>query len=353
MPIVDLSANKINLPPGAPPLYQVPNSSMQVMEDVINATWDLANEKSSATAAKFAAAADDFLDNTNPPTVSSGSVAEHSVQAPNVDIPHTLEVADVLSTYTAEYQELMLTLEQKFAEFIATRFPNESDLYAKLEAELASAIENGGISEATEDRIYDSQRSAILEDASRAADAALATFASRRFAVPPGAALSAVSEIQQKAQSEIAKAGGALAAMKVEMQKFTVERIMGLRQLALASAADYIKALVSAPEVSSKMAGVGYDAQAKLISAAADFYRADVTAADLNAKIGQFNVSSALDAATKNQAATLAIVDAKLKALLAEAAAVAQEATSLFNNLNVSASLAANGGSQLSGSAEF
>jgi len=353
MPLINLSANKIDLPPGAPPLYQVPNSAMQVMEDVINVSWELANAKSSAASAKFTAAASDFLDTTAAPTVSTGEVDAPLVTAPNVHIPETLDVADVSSIYTAEYQQLMQVLETKFAEFITTRFPDDAENYAKAEARLVDALENGGLAADTEDRIYDSQRSAILEESSRAADTVLATFAARRYPVPPGAALGAVREIQQKAQSEVAKAGGALAAVKVEMEKFTVEKLIGLRQLALGAASDYIKALVAAPEISSKVANIGYDAQAKLIAAAADFYRADIAAADLTSKVGQFNVTTALEAAAKNQVSQLTLIDAKLKAVLAEAAAVAQEATALFNNLNVSASMSASGGSQLSGSSEY
>jgi len=353
MSIIDLSSNYIGNPGPGIYLHQVPNASMQVMEAVINATWDLANIKSSSASAKFAAAASDFLDTTAAPTVSTGEVDTPLVTAPNVHIPETLDVADVSSVYTAEYQQLMQVLETKFAEFIATRFPDDAENYAKVEAWLVDALENGGLAADTEDRIYDSQRSAILEESSRAADTVLATFAARRYPVPPGAALGAVREIQQKAQSEVAKAGGQLAAIKVDMQKFTVEKLIGLRQLALASAAEYIKALVAAPEISSKVANIGYDAQAKLIAAAADFYRADIAAADLTSKVGQFNVTTALEAATKNQASQLAIIDAKLKALLAEAAAVAQEATSLFNNLNVSTSMSANGGTNVSTSGEI
>jgi hypothetical protein len=326
---------------------------MKVMEAVINATWGLANLKSDAMSAKFTAAQADFLDEAEAPTISAGTVTIPTVTAPGVTIPETLEVADVMATYSAEYQELMLTLETKFSEFINTRFPNDADTYEKVETLLRDALENGGLAVDTEDRIYDSQRSAILEESSRAADTVLATFASRRYPVPPGAALGAVREIQQKAQSEIAKAGGALAALKVEMQKFTVEKLLGLRQLALGAAGDYIKSLVSAPEISSRMAGVGYDAQAKLIAAAADFYRADIAAADMSSKVGQFNVATALDAATKNQASQLTLIDAKLKALLAEAASIAQEATSLFNNLNTSASMSANGGTNVSTSGEI
>jgi hypothetical protein len=319
----------------------IPTAGQKVLQEVINATWDLANTKSSSMSAKFTAAASDFLDTTAAPTVSTGEVDAPLVTAPNVHIPETLDVADVSSIYTAEYQQLMQVLETKFAEFITTRFPDDAENYAKVEARLVDALENGGLAADTEDRIYDSQRSAILEESSRAADTVLATFAARRYPVPPGAALGAVREIQQKAQSEIAKAGGALAALKVEMEKFTVEKMLGLRQLALGAAGDYIKALVAAPEISSKVANIGYDAQAKLIAAAADFYRADISAAELSTRVGQFNVTTALDAATKNQASQLTIIDAKLKALLAEAQSIAQEATSLFNNLNASSSISA------------
>lgn len=306
--------------------------------EVINATWDMAQLMSAEIAGKvYNLTGDDgFLTTTGAPQINAGTVAVPVVTAPNVTIPETLEVADVMATYSAEYQELMLRLAQEWSEFISTHFPNESDAYEKVEAWLSAAIDNGGLNPDTESRIYDSQRSAILQDASRAADSVLATFASRRYPVPPGAALAAVSEVQQKAQSEIAKAGGAIAAIKAEMEKFTVEKLMAQRQLALASAGDYIKALVSAPEISSRMAGVGYDAQAKLISAAADFYRADTAAVDMSTKVGQFNVTSALEAATKNQASTLAMIDAKVKVLLTELQMLSAEASALFNNLNAS-----------------
>lgn len=326
------------------PIITPPTSGSQwgpyftLTAEVVNATWDMANVKSTAMTNKVQqlTGPTGFLNTTDAPQINAGSAPIPIVQAPNVDIPHTLEVADVMSTYSVQYQELIQTLEQKFTEFITTHFPDEHEAYALLEEKLNDALQNGGLSEATEDRIYDSQRGEILEDASRAADATLATFASRRFAVPPGAALAAVREIQQKAQSEISKAGGAIAALKVEMEKFTIEKIMAQRQMALSSALDYIKALVSAPDVSSKMTGVGYDAQAKLIAAAADFYRTDIAAAELGSKVEQFNTSAQLESASKNQAATLALIDAKVKVLLGELQMLSQEATSLFNNLNAS-----------------
>lgn len=56
------------------------------------------------------------------------------------------------------------------------------------------------------------------------------------------------------------------------------------------------------------------------------------------AKTTQFNISTSLEAASKNQAAELTVIEDKLKALLAEAQTIGQMATSLYNNLQAGAS---------------
>ena len=91
------------------------------------------------------------------------------------------------------------------------------------------------------------------------------------------------------------------------------------------------------------MMGIGYDIQTKLISAAAQFYNADAQAKEVIAKVGQFNTSTALEADKLNQASKLTIIEDNLKALLGEVAAIAQQATALFNNLHVQASMNAGG----------
>ena len=63
--------------------------------------------------------------------------------------------------------------------------------------------------------------------------------------------------------------------------------------------------------------------------------------AELVSKVGQFNVSSALTAAEKNQSAEMTLIEDRLKALLTECQAIAQMATSLFNNVHASASVSA------------
>jgi len=84
--------------------------------------------------------------------------------------------------------------------------------------------------------------------------------------------------------------------------------------------------------------GVGYDAQSKLISAASSFYNSRIAAAELVGKTSQFNVSATLQAAEKNQAADMGMIENRLKALLAEIQSIASMATSLYNNLHANAS---------------
>ena len=75
-------------------------------------------------------------------------------------------------------------------------------------------------------------------------------------------------------------------------------------------------------------------------------------AAELVSKVNQYNNSLTFEAATKNQAADMTMIEDKLKALLAEAQSIAQMTTALLNNLHVSTSLSSNGGSTTVGAAD-
>ena len=133
----------------------------------------------------------------------------------------------------------------------------------------------------------------------------------------------------------------------------TVDKMLALRQMAMTSAVAYIQALASGPDMASRLVGIGYDAQSKLISSASQFYNSRIAAAEMANKVGQFNKGLELEAAGKNQAADLSLIEDKIKALLTETQAIAQMATSLFNNLHASVGLTANGGTAISTSGSF
>ena len=296
--IVDLSVHQITLPAGAPPLYQVPNAGMAVIEDVINATWNKGLEQEAAFAAKVDALEVE-LDGTAAPTITApGAVTAPTVTAPNVDIPTTVD--DYIETYRTQYIEMMEELSHRFQVFRETHFPDESAGFAAAQNWLIEAMANSdsALPQAIQDQIFEDDRSRILDDASRATDAVMAAFAARRFPLPPGQAAAAVATIQQKSQAEIAASSRNLAKIAVDMQKFTVEKLLGLRQAADGAALEYIKALAVAPGESNKVA----NQQSALIAAAADFYRADIAAAELTSKVAQFNNTVAVDVAGKNHA---------------------------------------------------
>lgn len=315
-----------------------------MVADIINATWTQGMLSKEEYSAKVATAVNTYLANANAPKVFTSAAALPTIAEPGVNIPSDANVTDVMTLYDNRVMALIQELSDRFAGFRTTYFPDEANAYAAVEDWLQQAIVDGGLPNAVRAQIYEEARSRTLDDANRAVESALATFAARRFPVPPGAAVGAVSEIQQKAQGEIAAAARKMAELSVEMQKFNVDKLLALRSEAMDSSIKYITALTSGSEIASKVVGLGYDAQSKLISSAASFYSARTQAAEVVSKVSQYNISTQLEADVKNQMSEMSMIDAKLKALLAEAQGIAQIATSLMNNVHASVGISASRG---------
>jgi len=332
MPIINITPG--NYTPGA-------ESSLNAMAAVINAAWDLGNSKYSDYEAKVKALTDEvtgWLSTQAAPHVTAGNVDAPIIVEPPVDIPATQSATDIYADFASEYVKLILELSTQFTSFRATYFPDEQTTYEAAEDWLQAALASDhGIDPAVEAQILTDDKDRLLAEAGRAAETILAQFAARRFPLPPGAAAAAIADINGKAQDEIAASSRKIVVASVEQFRWVVEKTIGLRQLAMSSAVDYIKALASGPDIASRLVNVGYDAQSKLISSASQFYNSRTAAAELIAKVGQFNASTALDAATKNQAADMTMIENRLKALLTECQALAQMVTSLFNNVHASA----------------
>lgn len=328
------------------PVYAVPSAAMTVLQDVINATWNEGLTSKAEFSAKITAAMADFLDTATTPHVTAGTISGSSIAEPVVDIPATQSAGDVITVFDTKRGEIVAELIQKFADFRTSFFPDESNAYVAAENWLQAAIADPmGLPPAVRAALVGDDEARILGDKVRAQDAVVAQFAGRRFPLPPDVAASAVLQIEQKAQDELAESSRKLLMLSVDMQKFNVEKLLGLRGMAMDSAIKYISALASGQDIASKVVGVGYDAQSKLISAVSSFYGARIQAAETVNKVAQYNNSTALEAATKNQAADMQMVENKLKALLTEAQAIAQMCTSLFNNLHASVGLSTSGGS--------
>lgn len=344
--ILNLDKTPLYTTPGGT-TYLVPGPGAEAIEQIINATWAEAQANKAEFAAKLATALSGFLDTTNTPHITAGSVAIPAISEPAVSIPSTQSAGDVITEFGSQRLAIVAELIQKFSDFKVTYFPDEANAYIAAEDWLQAAIADpSGLPPAVVAQIFGDDQARILEDKSRAQDAVIAQFAGRRFPLLPDVAASITMQIEQKAQDELAESSRKVALLSVEMQKFNVEKLLGLRGMAMDSAVKYISALASGQDIASKVIGVGYDAQSKLISAASSFYNARSQAAETMSKVAQYNNSTQLEAAAKNQMADMEMVKNKLNALLTDCEVIGRAMTALYNNLHVGSTMS----TQLAGS---
>lgn len=325
------------------------DTALEIVRDVIEASWEQANIKSAAYSSKVATmtGVGGVLDLNGTPEVTAGSVAVPTITAPNITIADAA-VNDVFDTFTTEYLEIATWLTGQFTTFIATYCPNNTALYTAAEDSLRSALASGTyLPPALADQIVTDERDRITADAARAQADVLESFATKRLPLPSGAASAAALKIQRKAQEEVAGAIRKVAIMSVEQYRYVIDKSLDARKLMLDAAIDYVKALASGPDMISRMVNIGYDAQSKMVSAASEFYRADANAKETVSKVAQYNASLALDAGKFNASSTLEMLDKNLKALIADAQSIAQEAVSLFNNLHAQASVSGQRGTHV------
>lgn len=304
-----------------------------MVAEVINATWGLGNSMKDELSTKVGNITG-TLDAAGTPTVTAGSVAVPSISEPLVNIPASADVGDIMATFDSKYIEIATWLQGKLVEFRATYFPDEQATYAAAESALRDAMSSGSfLPPDVQAQIFGDDEARIVDAKVRAQDAVVAQFAMRGFPLPPDVAASAVLQIEQKAQDELAESSRKIAMLSVEQFRFVIGKVIELRQSAMGAAAEYLKVLVSGPDVASRLLGVGYDAQSKLISSVSSFYGARTEAVKVMSDVAQYNNSTALEADVKNQAAEMQMISEKLKALLAEANFLAQTTTAMFNNL--------------------
>lgn len=319
------------------------DTALEFASQVIETSW--------TTATTAANAFDDIVSSANA-QIDAQSAAdaltvdtanETAVIEPEVNIPSNLSTSDVMSLFDTKYQELIAVLVEKFTAFQTTYFPNEQDVYEQAETWVSEAMANPdqAIPAAVAAQLLTDVKSRAYAEAAVQSDAALATFAARRFPLPSGAAASAVLQVTQKAQDSISEASRKLMMSYIEQMKFAVEKTIAMRQQAMSSAIDYIKALASGPATASGVVNIGYDAQAKLISAASSFYNARTEASALVKRAEQFNVTAKFTKDDKNVANDITMLEKKVQLLLTEAQALAQIAAALYNNLHVASSVTA------------
>lgn len=215
---------------------------------------------------------------STPPTLGFQS----NIVEPNVFIPNTAVGVDQ-GLYGTTYTQVYNLLTGEFTNFFAKYFPltDNSDLVAA-EAWMTKALTVGGtgLPAYVEAQIYDRERSRIIREAARRQDEAANTWAARRYPVPPGALLYQVNAIGQEMNKALADQGRGIAIKQAELEieniRYAIEHVLSFRVGAIQAAGEYLKEMAMIPQISSQLAIAAIDAQAKMISAASQYYNARI-----------------------------------------------------------------------------
>lgn len=313
--------------------------SVDLSNQIIERAWSKAEAIDSALTSRLNAAQTAVSGGGGMGAASATPIG--AITGPNVNIPLEAEGPD-LTLFNTYNDAVFNKLVAAFSGYLSDNFPLDMSTLAAAEGWLQNQVSNGGsgINAAIEAQIWERDRSRILADSVRAYDEVAAIWATRNFPLPPGALQSQTGRINQKAHEELAKSSreAAIAAFNAELDmiKFAVSEAIKLRQIAVSSAGDYIRAIASSQNTSYQMAMGKSQAQNGLISAAATFWNAKANAEDIMFKSRLANASFAQEASKVNT--TLDAQDRHKRGDVAVAAAdaVARQAAAMLNNLHTS-----------------
>lgn len=307
------------------------------LSEAINASWTNAADMQNTYSTKSSTATGTWLDPAvNPQHILPTTLTPATSTAPAA----TANAATVLSQYDTVYAGLVSLFDAKLPNFLSTYFPSDDDVFAAAEAWILAEINNPDrvLPDALANIIWEEDRSRITQDSQRASDAVSAALSARRFPMFTGAAASAVLQVQQKSQDQLAASSRAVATKTFEMAydklKFCIDKAATMRQSAMAAALDYMKSIMAASSTGGQIVDVGYGAEAKLRQAASQYFSAQTDALKLTYTGTEFNARATQGAAEKNQSADLAMIAERRAALVAEAQGIAQLATAWANNLH-------------------
>lgn len=308
--------------------------------------WNVAQAKSDTSDALFQQA---LTAGGSAPTMTPAALAfSPSVVEPLVNIPQQAEGASL-----AKFHELsgavIDQLAGLFSGYIERYFPNETPYLTKAQDWLVKALTTGGtgINAHVEDQIWQRDRARVLKDAARAEEEVITAWAGRGYPLPPGAAAYQVLQVRQDAQDKIAQASRDVAIKQAELEvenvKFAVQQSIDLYTKAMSAAADYIKALSIGPNSAMQVVPSVTDSQSRLISAAADYYRARISVDELRLRAQQPNAEFAQRAREKNAELIMEEIKTRVSAAISAAQSLGTQAASALNSLHASASVSGSG----------
>ena len=194
--------------------------------------------------------------------------------------PGVPNIENTITTYEAQRDFLVQLMVDKLAEFFTIYYPLNTDGYDEGMDWLINTITNGGtgINPAVEHQIWQRGRDRVIAEGSRADSQTMLQFAQRGFSLPSGAMtkLLQANRFEQLGRLQEQSRDVAIRQAEIELEnlRFAVDKVVNARLQAIATAADYIRAITNGFDSAVNIANQEAQAKAALMSATADLYRA-------------------------------------------------------------------------------
>ena len=206
-----------------------------------------------------------------------GSSLGFDIVAVEPDVP---EVSDTIVGYEAQLSKIVALLSDQLAGFFAKYYPLAADAYDEASAWIINQITNGGagVNEQVAAELWQRARERIITDGRRVENQIATGYAAKGYMIPPGAMTAKIEAARFEQLRASGEASTTFAAKmfdaEVDMIKFAVGQAIEARKMAMGAAADYIRAVASAPDSAVRTYNMKDENRARMINAAADWYRA-------------------------------------------------------------------------------
>lgn len=306
--------------------------------------WLVANEKARVSDAWFDKA---ITAEGGPPTMAPTPFAfTPNAPPPSVFIPYMAEGASVAKFY--EMSTMVINqLAGLYDGYMTKYFPNDCGYLEKAQEWICNTLTNGGtgMSAAVEAQIFERGRARVLREGHRTEKDIIALWAARNYALPPGAAAGQVLQLRLDTTGKVAELSRDVAIKQMEIEienvRFAVENAVKLYSAATGAAGDYLKALSVGPTSAMQVIPSVTDSQAKLIGAATDYWRANISVEELRLKASMPAAEWEQQSRIKNADWVMDMVKTQVAAAVAAAQTVGTQAAAALNGLHASVGISA------------
>lgn len=260
--------------------------------------------------------------------------------SPSAIEPSIPVAADTSLSFEANLDKIVALLSGQLADFFNLYYPLASDSFDEAQAWLVNIITNGGrgIDEDLEDQLWQRARDRIITDSGRIEEQIEIGFMAKGYSLPAGAMTKKASEVYLAQLGETGSQSTDIASKQFDTEletiKYAITNAIDSRKMAMDAAADYIKAIATAPSTAVDITSLDTDVQADMMSAAATWYNARLNRDDLILKSSLADLSADMELWKGRKGFAVDAARTNVNALAAAATTYGQSAAAALSSLN-------------------